>query len=241
MASRFHLILLLAIATLSACGGEPAEENGNEPEQAAEAAGAPAAVEESEEVVALPLSEQEAVLKPLELRPERYVTEISSEELERAYRDPRGEYIDPRRVIELLRQGEEAESREPAAEEQTAGTAEREEWEFDSEFNREAIRQFEAGDLAAAALSWSNLISGQQGLTISVEVDCDPRILKESFASLRTLEAPLFLIPVAVEGRGCYRLCLGLFGSREEAADWLSRIRSRLPEAVPFVLYISDN
>ena len=233
---RHHIIILLATAMLSACGGEPAEESQSEPEQEA------VAQEEPEEAVAetLPLSEQEAVLKPLQLRPERYVAEISREEVERAYRDPRGEYIDPRRVIEMLRQGEEAAVPETAAGGEGGEAGADEDWEFDSEFNRQAIRQFEAGDLEAAVLSWSNLIAGQAALTISVEVDCDPRILRESFASLRPLGAPLFLLPVTVEGRDCYRLCLGLFGTREETTEWLSRIRGRLAGAVPFILYIGN-
>jgi len=183
-------------------------------------------------------AEAEGLLRPLELRPHRYVAEMSQEEIEKASRTPQGEFIDPRKVIELLRKGPQ----EPAAQATDADNNDSVSgWRINNQVQEEALVQFDAGDLDAAVRSWENLLVDTRAWTISVEVDCDSSILRGSFDLLRPLNAPLFLLAVKIDERNCYRLCLGVFARREDASAWMKRIQLKLPNSVPFVLSISRN
>ena len=232
---------LAGVLSWAGCSAEPEEPN------ARPSKGADAATQGVSKRSALPASlrdstalqaEAERFLKPLELRPQRYIAEMSQEEIEKASRSPRGEFIDPRKVIELLREGPP----EPAAQ---ATGAEGDDsvagWRINNQVQEEALGQFDAGDLDAAVRSWENLLVDARAWTISVEVDCDSSILRESFDLLRPLDAPLFLLAVKVDERDCYRLCLGVFARREEASAWMKRIQLKLPDSVPFVLSVSRN
>ena len=163
---------------------------------------------------------------------------MSQEEIEKASRTPQGEFIDPRKVIELLREGPP----EPAAQATDAENGDSVAgWRINDQVQEEALVQFDAGDLDAAVRSWENLLVDTRAWTISVEVDCDFSILRESFDLLRPLTAPLFLLAVKIDERNCYRLCLGVFARREDASAWMKRIQLKLPNSVPFVLSVSRN
>jgi hypothetical protein len=219
--SALGICLMLA----GACGGqEPASKES----ELAGAAPPPAVPEESSQVT--------TELMPLDLPVERYVREMANTEIRRAYMEPRGEYIDPRRLIELLREG----GAEPTSEtaEPVAASAAEEQWPIVSDVQTRAKALAGSGDLEGAVEQWRGLLVDDRAYTVSVEVDCDSNILRTSMETLQSLGAPTFLIPVGIQGRDCYRLCLGVFSKRADAPAWIAKIKLKLPEAVPFVLEV---
>lgn len=225
------LLVLAAVLSIQGCTSEQpeeVEELESQVEQAAEE-GSPAPAPEAMEV---------AELRPLDLPVERYVREMAKLEVERAYREPRGEFIDPRRVIELLREGAEE---PPEIEDSGGGAAESGwsgRWPIEEAIHAEALELAEAGDIEGAVDMWRGLMSVDRALTISVEVDCSRAILSESMSTLGSLDVPVFLIPITVSDRGCMRLCLGLFSARGEASEWIEKIKLKLPKTVPFILEV---
>lgn len=192
--------------------------------------------EQPEEVTAQIPALSTLGLRPLELPAERYVSEMARFEVRKAYLEPRGEFINPRRVIELLREGmEEAPYAEEAVAAESGWSGK---WPILEEIHDEATALAEAGDFDGAAAKWRGFMNVERALTISVEVDCGRAMLSKSISSLDSLDAPVFLIPITVSDRACYRLCLGLFSTRTEALEWVDKIRLKLPETVPFILEV---
>ncbi|MCG8375903.1 MAG: hypothetical protein MI702_05435, partial [Chlorobiales bacterium] len=169
--------------------------------------------------------------KPVQLSETRYLREMISEELERAYNDG-GEFIDPRRVIQLLEndQGTNNSSIGSQGEQEAAKT-----WRISHIVHNEAKALFEKGNISAAAAKWRNLATDDRSFTISIEVDCNPTILQTNYALVSDLELPVFILEENIKGRDCFRLCAGVFPGREEAEDWIDRIKDRIKTSFPFV------
>ena len=74
--------------------------------------------------------------------------------------------------------------------------------------------------------------------SLSVEVDCDPAILKETYNILQSLDMPIFIIQLNVKGRQCYRLCAGIFTNEQEATEWIDRVKTRIASSHPFTFAI---
>lgn len=192
----------------------------------------------------------ETELKPLLLSGDRYLEEMISAEISEAYRLQRGDYIDPQRVIELLRSvparpmgGElrvsaaDESNPEPPESDEAFGTPKT--WRISYLAHNEAMDLYRKGDIAAAARRWRDIPTDARALTISARVDCNPSILKQTFAALSELDAPVFLLPEAVDDRECYRVCVGIFQIRAEADFWLSRVKTFLPTSYPFIHVLS--
>ena len=224
----FPAVAMLVLA--AGCGAPPPEEEEQVIEQPVVVA-----VQESPEAIEGTRTVVGVEFKRIVLREDRYFGEMISEELSEAYREQRGEYIDPRRVIELL---EESAEEPPAEEAESAEPAVTRSWRISYMTHREALIRFEEGDLAGAAGLWRELITDRRAFTLSVEVDCDPSILRSSFDALLALEAPVFCLPVAVAGGECYRLCVGVFAQRSEALSWRERVRTRLPSSHPHLFLV---
>ena len=225
---KIVLAVALLVFTVS-CGAPPPEEE----EQVSEEP-VVVAVQESPEPIEGTRTAIGVEFKRIFLQEGRYFGEMISEELSEAYREQRGEYIDPRRVIELLEESAE----EPPAEAESAEPAVARSWRISYMTHQEALTRFEEGDLESAIELWRNLITDLRAFTLSVEVDCDTSILRSSFDALQALEAPVFCLPVDVAGSDCYRLCVGVFSQREEAFSWRERIRTRLPSSHPHLFLV---
>jgi len=192
------------------------------------------AVQESPDLIEGTRTAVGVEFKRIFLQENRYFGEMIGEELSEAYREQRGEYIDPRRVIELLEETAE----EPPAETEPAEPEVTRSWRISYMTHQEALTRFEEGDLDGAVGLWRDLITDMRAFTLSVEVDCDTSILRSSFDALRALEAPVFCLPVGVAGVDCYRLCVGVFSQRAEALSWRERVRTMLPSSHPHLFLV---
>lgn len=180
-------------------------------------------------------------LNPLYLSEFRYFDEMIGEEESRAYQQQSGEYIDPRRVMELLREettGQEEEQQQPQAQPELEKQTEQRSWRISYLSHQEAQKRFEAGDLNGAVRQWTGFLTDDQAFTISVEVDCDSAILRRTYSQLQALETPVFLESTSVGGRNCYRICAGVFSHRGEASEWIAKVKTLLPDSFPFVYVV---
>jgi septal ring-binding cell division protein DamX len=60
--------------------------------------------------------------------------------------------------------------------------------------------------------------------SLQVLVACDPENVQKALTAVPAAE--LFILPVNVKGRGCYRLCWGVYDSRPAAEAALSALPS---------------
>jgi septal ring-binding cell division protein DamX len=211
-------ILLLCIACGSGADNPASGSAGAEP--AVETGGESNLLQEVTDRPTLPL-------QPLSLSGDRYAEEIARQEMERAYSES-GEFIDPRRVIQLLQEEEQQESEQN--QEQEAETS----WRISYLIHNQARQLMEEGKVADAAQKWLEMPTDQRVFTLSVGVHCDVGNLEESYTALQSLRLPVFVLPETVNGKPCYRLCAGVFATKESASEWVGPIREQLSGSYPF-------
>lgn len=169
----------------------------------------------------------------------RYTQEMISDEINNSYAGS-GEYIDPEKVISLVRGSEYQPVPEatlnldlPARVEQDKLVATKT-WRISQLTHEEAFKLFLAGDYRGAADKWKELATDARAFTISIEIDCDQDLLKKSYDKLIDLEMPVFIQTANVKGRSCFRLCAGVFAKMDEASPYISLISQRLEGSFPF-------
>lgn len=163
------------------------------------------------------------------LAEDRYIKEMIRKEVDIAYRKQTGDYIDPRRVVELLKEPEAIPQPQ-----QTVTERESESWRISHQTHQEAQNLYNQGKLAEAIERWQSMPTDKKAFTLSVEVDCSATIMRQTYKTLSDLEAPIFVLKEKVRDRNCYRICLGIFYSKEETKGWIDRVRKLVPSAYPF-------
>jgi len=86
---------------------------------------------------------------------------------------------------------------------------------------RALLRQ---GSLPDAARAFASTLAGGARGRFSVQllVACSPETVQKALATVGTEE--LFILPVSFQGRACYRMCWGLYDSRQSGDAALSRL-----------------
>lgn len=238
-------IALTLLLSFAACGGQEQTTAENQAEQVSTPQASDEQTEDLQPVSeVLHYAENEVPLKPMQLSDTRYMKEMVREEISQAYGET-GEFIDPRRIIDMLKEQEEV---QPAptqpqpqpVEDQDSRPAPRS-WRISYEVHNEAKALFEQGQYAQAAQRWRNLATDRRAFTLSIEVDCDPSMLKSGYAVLQTLELPIFILPEQVGDRDCFRLCAGVFTDESSAEEVISEVKKRVPDSWPFALAFSGS
>ena len=83
--------------------------------------------------------------------------------------------------------------------------------------HRNALEMFRAGDLNAAAATWESILSGEHrtAFTLLLMTACQRETIQ---GTQRALPSPeMYLVSKKVNGRECFRVCLGTYSSREAA------------------------
>jgi hypothetical protein len=174
----------------------------------------------------------------LVLEDSRYLDEQIQSEINNAYAGT-GEYIDPKKVVSLVRGSEynpvpEATLELDLPKEEQDKLIASKTWRISQLTHEEAFKLFLEGDYPGAAAKWKNLATDEIAFTISIEVDCDTATLKNSYEILVELEMPIFIQAVNVKGRSCYRLCAGVFAKMEDADPYIEQIHQKLEGSFPF-------
>lgn len=83
----------------------------------------------------------------------------------------------------------------------------------------EARGLLQGGAYASAALSFASELSGSARGRYSVQilVACSEETIQKALAAVPSEE--LFILPVTYQGRSCYRVCWGVYGSEAQAAS----------------------
>lgn len=92
------------------------------------------------------------------------------------------------------------------------------------------IRQ---GEIRKAAQIWVERYKGVKGYTLLLELDCLRENVIWAFSSR---DKRLFAVPYTLNGRLCYRICFGVFPSKEEALRARKNIPRNFKTAVVFSL-----
>jgi hypothetical protein len=231
-------LFIAAIMVSAGCGGGDTQQA--EPEPGADNQNVVSPSDEVDESLepAVMHAENALPIKPLRLSDTRYMKEMISEEVSQIYRD-RGEYIDPRRVIELLRnESEQVQADEPTSQQEDENTQAAPTWRISTVVHEEAKTLFERGNYSASARKWRELPTDSMAFTISVVVHCDSALLKQSYDLISDMELPIFITDERVHGRDCFRLCAGIFPRRQDAAPWMESIRERISDSYPFAMAV---
>ena len=87
---------------------------------------------------------------------------------------------------------------------------------------RNGLENFRAGDLDGAAAIWEALLAAEHrgSFTLQLLTACQHDTIKDAQRSLGAQE--LYLVTKKVNGRVCYRVCIGTFESRESAGRALA-------------------
>ncbi len=94
---------------------------------------------------------------------------------------------------------------------------------------KQALVHFRAGEMDQAVALWDRLAAdfSDDDFLVEVELDCESGSLHNTFAKLRRPD-DFFLLSRPFKGKTCYRLCLGLYQSREEAEERVQEVRKAL-------------
>lgn len=112
-------------------------------------------------------------------------------------------------------------------------------WRISQLTHEDAKKLFAEGDYPGAAKKWEGLTTDARVFTISIEVDCDTSLLKNSYEKLKDLEMPVFIQVEKVKGKTCYRLCAGIFAQMDESTPYMTKIIERLKNSFPFAMAFS--
>jgi hypothetical protein len=91
---------------------------------------------------------------------------------------------------------------------------------------RNALEVFRAGDLDGAAVIWEGLLAQEHrgAFTLQLLTACQHDTIRDAQRSLSPQE--LYLVTKKVNGRSCFRICVGTFDSRDAAARALAALPS---------------
>jgi len=94
---------------------------------------------------------------------------------------------------------------------------------------QEALARFRAGEMDRAVALWDRLAAdfSEKDFLVEVELDCERGSLQNTFAKLHRPD-DFFLLSRPFKGKTCYRLCLGLYPSREAAEERVEEVRKTL-------------
>jgi hypothetical protein len=81
-----------------------------------------------------------------------------------------------------------------------------------------ARQSFDADELVEAAARFQDLIAAEPAgrVTLQLMIACEPETLRTARARAGA-SAPLFVLPVTIKERSCYRACWGVYDSKEAA------------------------
>jgi len=146
-----------------------------------------------------------------------------------------GGHADP--VADLLSTGEEThEPRSPAAMPgaRQAGTGRTRASAAGSPASgQDPLLLARAGEFALASEAWARrLASGpsRDGWTVQLSANCEPGLIQDLLTA-PGLGRDAFLLPVAIRGQSCYRVCSGVYPGRAEADRRAREISIRPPAA----------
>ncbi len=91
------------------------------------------------------------------------------------------------------------------------------------------------GDYAAAARLWARSISAgsaRSSYTVQVTANCERGNLQRLFGAAGP-DSDLFLLPVSIQGRSCYRVCRGLYTDRASAESFARALSAGKREGAP--------
>ena len=110
----------------------------------------------------------------------------------------------------------------------------------DGDRYRRGLEAFRAGDLSGSAAIWEALLAEDRrdGFTIQLQTACQPQSIRKVQRALDPTE--IFLVGKKVNGRDCYRVCVGRFGSRESAAASLAGLPGEFRSSGAMVRAIRD-
>jgi septal ring-binding cell division protein DamX len=93
---------------------------------------------------------------------------------------------------------------------------------------RKGAESFRAGDLAGAAAIWEALLAEEHrgGFTVQLLTACQPDTVRDAQRSIAAQD--VYLVTKKVNGRPCYRVCAGVYESREAAARALAGLPGHL-------------
>ncbi len=105
---------------------------------------------------------------------------------------------------------------------------------------RSGLEIFRAGDLDGAAAIWETLLAEEHrgAFTLQLLTACQHDTIKEAQRSLAPQE--LYLVAKKVDGRVCYRICLGAFDSQEAAGRALAGLPGEYRTAGAKVRAVAD-
>lgn len=105
---------------------------------------------------------------------------------------------------------------------------------------RNGFEAFRAGDLDGAAAIWEGLLSEQHRnvFTVLLMTACQHETIREAQRALAPRD--IYLVTRKVNGRGCFRVCLGTLASREEAGRVLAGLPSEYKAAGAAVRTVSE-
>jgi len=103
-----------------------------------------------------------------------------------------------------------------------------------------ALEIFRAGDVDGAAAIWEALLAEEHrgAFTLQILTACQHDTVRDAQRSLSTQE--LYLVTKKVNGRLCYRICLGTFDSREAAGRALAGLPGEYRTAGATVRPVAD-
>lgn len=89
---------------------------------------------------------------------------------------------------------------------------------------RNGLDVFRAGDLDGAAAIWEGLLaeSHRAAFTVSLMTACQAETIRNAQQALSPKD--LYLVPKKVNGRSCYRVCVGVWATRDEAGKALASL-----------------
>ena len=135
-------------------------------------------------------------------------------------------------VDDIVPEGEADQAPETETKVQEPPRADSAALQYDAEGIRKARSLLEREQYAAAARLYL-LSLGTEGHTISLAILCSPTSIGADLRSIDK-EAPYFVVPFRLkDGRDCYRVLWGRYGSKEEALAQKSTIPDRYREALP--------
>jgi len=105
---------------------------------------------------------------------------------------------------------------------------------------RKGVESFRAGDLDGAAAIWETLLAEEHrgGFTVQLLTACQHDTVRDAQRSITGQD--MYLVSKKVNGRACYRVCVGAFESREVAGRALAGLPGSFRSAGASVRPVAD-
>lgn len=115
---------------------------------------------------------------------------------------------------------------------------------FDQPAQMEARKLLSRGDIPGALSGFRSMLylKGKEIWTTQALLVCDEKELDAKAAALEEASSePLIVIRRVIDSKTCFRVCAGVFGSKQEAAALTQRLPSPFREAKPYPLLLVKN